>query len=103
MLRLCHEYAGIAGVDPGPMTLRELHWLAVGRYDVAAFQVASVAQMLGNGKSLDFKSINPLRRAEAEAELARGEGAEVRERMESRLAWRMLFAGARELSRERRG
>ena len=30
-MRLCFELAGIAGIDPRPLTLRQINWMADGR------------------------------------------------------------------------
>lgn len=47
-MRLCYELAGIAGVDPGPHTLRELAWLADGARRDAWDRASLIAALVKN-------------------------------------------------------
>lgn len=61
---MAYTYAGVAGVDPRPFTLRKLAWLAAGRYDAELRAVTTaVATLFADDDEVDPDELlaNPYR------------------------------------------
>ena len=58
--RLCFELAGVLGIDPGPLTLRELVWMAEARTRHDWSQTSSLLALIANAHR-DRKKAKPFK------------------------------------------
>lgn len=81
----------MVGVDPRPLTLREVWWMASGRYDLDVRQRAFWMQAFGTKVTAEqLTDMHPLRRLERPPAAEPGEGG-----------WAVLGAALRTLNAER--
>lgn len=58
---LCWQLAGLTGLDPYTLGLRELLWAAAGAWDTTSVLLASLCAMMPGGKKVDAEELNPFR------------------------------------------